>query len=169
MLNHLSIAHDSRLCKPCISSNLLTPSLGQQIHREHDFHSIVYTTVCSRLLTVCWHFHTYINGKTILETRGDRVIMGLCQIGPRYLSFFSILFYQFYGWVLYTSVTYTHMYTVVYFTMLILFSVVFCIFYKAILLPFILSVYFYINVVQKSDILIAIYFRYFNIFLFNFG
>ena len=101
---------------------------------------IVYTSVCSRLLTVCWHFHTYINGKTILETRGDRVIMGLCQIGPRYLSFFSILFYQFYGWVLYTSVTYKHMYTVVYFTMLILFSVVFCIFYKAILLPFIFSV-----------------------------
>ena len=156
----------------------MTPSLGQQIHREHDFHSLH----CERYvqcywpsadifthISTCWHFHTYINGKTILETCGDRVIMGLCQIGTRYLSFFSILFYQFYGWVLYTSVTYKHMYTVVYFTMLILFSVVFCSFYKAILLPFILSVYFYINVVQKSDILIAIYFRYFNIFLFNFG
>ena len=60
----LLITHDPLLRKPCISSNLLTPpqgrltgvKLGQDIHREYNFHSlhcVLYIAVCSSLSIDC--------------------------------------------------------------------------------------------------------------------
>ena len=84
MLNHLLITHVPRLRKPCISSNLLTPlqgrltgvKLGQQIHREHDFH--------------------------IFGARGDRVQMGF--VSNRTMLFWLFLkpFFTNYGGASYT-------------------------------------------------------------------
>jgi len=59
LLNQLLITHAHRLCKPCISSDLLTPKdrltvvkFGQEIHRVRDFHSLhcVYNGCLARQL-----------------------------------------------------------------------------------------------------------------------
>ena len=89
MLNHLLITHVSRLRKPSfIWSNLLTPlqgrltgvKLGQQVNREHDFHSLycVYNgmfKVIDRLLT----FSHILYWENIWGPCGDRVIIGFAS------------------------------------------------------------------------------------------
>ena len=48
LLNQLLITHAPQLRKPCLSSDLLTPpnerltgvQVGQEIHRDRDFHSL---------------------------------------------------------------------------------------------------------------------------------
>jgi len=48
LLNQLLITHDPQLCKDCISSDLVTSpqerltgvKFGQEIHRDHAFHSL---------------------------------------------------------------------------------------------------------------------------------
>ena len=58
---------------------------------------IVYTMVCSRLSIACWHFQTFYAGKIF---RGQVVTVlkwGSRQIRPRYFTFFSLLFYKFWG------------------------------------------------------------------------
>ena len=81
MLNHLLIIrNDPRLRKPCISSNLLTPTQGrvtgvqysQEICGEHDFHSLhcAYNgmlKVIDRLLT----FLHILYWKNLWGPRGD--------------------------------------------------------------------------------------------------
>ena len=78
-------------------SNLASKYTGSTIFTA----CIVYTTVCSRLSIVCWHFHTCCTGKIFGAHLVTVVEWGSHQIGPRYFGFFSILFYQLWGCVLY--------------------------------------------------------------------
>ena len=78
LLNCLSIIHDSRLYKHCVSSDPLTPPLGRltgvkhgyEIHREYDFYSL-HCVNRNCLLT----FSHAVYWKNIWEPCGDRVIM----------------------------------------------------------------------------------------------
>ena len=88
LLNRLLITHDPRLRTHCISSDPLTPprgrltgvKLGQEIHREYDFHSL-HCVYQDRLLTFS-HIKLEIyleptrreryNGVRVIQ---DRVIM----------------------------------------------------------------------------------------------
>ena len=77
LLNRLSITYDHRLRKHCILSDPLTlprgrltgVKLGQEIHREYDFHSL-HCVYRDRLLI----FSHILYWENIWEPCGDRVI-----------------------------------------------------------------------------------------------
>jgi len=107
--------------------------LGQQIQREHDFHSLhcVYNGIFKVIDCLLTFSHT-LSWKDIWETSGDRVIMGFASnrtierlisvfsqyfftnLGYPSYAFraFSNIFLQFWVCILYPSASYTQVHLI---------------------------------------------------------